>query len=367
MIVVSALGVSALCSILEATLLSSSRVKLARRRDAGDQGATVLLDLKSNHLDDSISAILTYNTIAHTVGAALSGAQAAVVFGDRWVGVFSGVLTLLILLFTEIVPKTVGTVYCDRLAGFAGRTIAVMIKPPMKWVLYVTRAITRLIARKQDTTVTRGDVAAMVKIAARDGAIDDDESTVLSNLLRLEDIAVRDVMTPRTVMATFDQSSELRSVLAAPEARAFSRLPVFKESRDAVLGYVLMRELLTAALDDEASLERDLVAFVRPVDVVDETLSVGDALQQLTRDSAHMAVVLDDLGVLSGLVTLEDLFETAMGTEITDELDEVVDLRKVAIELRDKRLARLRARREEAGLEDELPSGSPTPPASDPE
>lgn len=342
-IVVAALGISALCSILEASLLSASVVELSQRAEGGDKGAAKLLELKQDRIDDSISAILTYNTIAHTVGAALSGAQAAVVFGDTWVGVFSGVLTLLILVFTEIIPKTVGTVYAGRLAGFSGRVISFMILPPMKWLLFITRALTRLIAREGKKSMTRGDVMAMVKIAARDGALPPNESTLLSNLLRFEDIKVKDIMTPRTVLAMVEKTETIESTLAEPDFKAFSRLPVYLESKDNVQGYVLTRELLEASIETGGG-SHPIADHVRPVKVIDESLSVGAALKDLVQRKEQIAMVIDELGVLSGLVSLEDLFETALGAEIIDELDQVVDLRQKALELRDKRLARMRER-----------------------
>lgn len=342
-IVLAALGISGLCSILEASLLSSSVVDLSQRAEKGNRGAARLLELKQDHIDDSISAILTYNTIAHTVGAALSGAQAAVVFGDAWVGVFSGVLTLLILIFTEIIPKTVGTVYAGRLAGFSGRIISLMILPPMKWLLYITRALTRLIAREGKKSMTRNDVVAMVKIAARDGALPPDESTLLSNLLRFEDIMIKEIMTPRTVLAMVEKKEVVESVLNEPDVKTFSRLPVYSEKRDNIEGYLLTRELLEVSLEPDGK-RRPIAELVRPVQLIDENTSVGAALKTLLQKNEQIAMVIDEFGVLSGLVSLEDLFETALGAEIIDELDQVVDLRQKALELRDRRLARMRER-----------------------
>ena len=342
-IVIVALAVSGLCSILEASLLSTRPVTLSARAEAGDKGAARMLALKENHIEDAISAILTYNTIAHTVGAALSGAQAAVVFGDAWVGVFSGVLTLLILVFTEIIPKTVGTVYADRLAGFSGRVIALMIRPPMKWLLVVTRAMTRLVAPQRPLATTRLDVVAMVKIAERDGAIAATESTVLFNVLRLQDLRVLDVMTPRTVLATCEAATTVDALVRKPEAAAFSRIPVYRQTPDHILGYVLVRELLTAALQDGAG-ERPVEGFLRRVVLLDESMPVLRAFEKLTETSEHMAVVTDEFGALAGLISLEDIFETAFGTEIVDEIDEVADLREKARALREKRLARVRER-----------------------
>ncbi len=342
-IVLVALAVSALCSILEASFLSVSTVELTRRKEQGDKGAAILLDLKENRVDDAIGAILTYNTIAHTVGAALAGAQAARVFGDAWIGVFSGVLTLLILVFTEIIPKTLGTVKASGFVGFTGRILSVMVMPPMKWLLVVTRALTHLIARRDEATTTRGDVAAMVKIAERDGAIAGDESKFLANFLRFEEIGIRDVMTPRTVLFLLDAATPLGQVVGKKQTPAFSRIPVYKGQKDNIVGYVLIRSLLEAALEDPDT-EVTVESLVRPVVFVQESTTVGRALEILVHGGEHFAVVMDELGVLSGLVSLEDLFETALGREIVDEFDQVADLRQAALELRDLRLAKLRTR-----------------------
>lgn len=355
LIVASALSISFLCSILEASLLSASVVELSRRKEKGEKGAALLLHLKEDRIDDSIAAILTYNTIAHTVGAALSGAQAAVVFGDAWVGVFSGVLTVLILIITEIIPKTIGTVHAERLAGFVGLVISLMIKPPMKWILYLTRALTRLFASKEHKTTTRGDVVAMLKIATRDGALRQEESKMLANFLRFDEITVAMVMTPRTVVSMFEESQTLGDILDAAESRAFSRIPIYKESKDHITGYVLMRELLQAATEGAAQ-DKAAAQYLRPLTVVQEDLSVGAALKQFVREKAHLAMVTDEMGMISGLVTMEDLIETALGVEIVDEFDRAVDMRKVAIDLRDKRLAQMKILRERFN---KPPSASP--------
>lgn len=339
-IVVAALGISALCSILEASLLSVSVVRLAKRKREGDKGAARMLHLKENFLDDSISAILTYNTIAHTVGAALSGAQAAVVFGDVWVGVFSGILTLLILVFTEILPKTAGATYAEKLAGPSSRIISFLILPPMKWVLYLTRLLTRLVApHKGPSKTTRGDVLAMLRIAERDGALEQDESAMLSNVLGFDNISVVDIMTPRTVMTMFEESLSIREAVGQKNAGAFSRFPVYKDTPDNITGYVLVRELLQSALDNPNP--EKLAPHKRPIEMLTDKATVRQALEIFIRNQTHIAVVHDKFGVLGGLVTMEDLIETALGAEIIDEFDQFSDLRQVALELRDRRLARM--------------------------
>ncbi len=343
-IVLSALAVSALCSVLEATLLSVSVVSLSERRDNGDKAATRMLALKQTHLESSIGAILTYNTIAHTIGAALSGAQAAKVFGDAWVGVFSAVLTVLILIATEIIPKTVGTAYADRLVGFVGMVITIMIKPPMKWILYLTHALTRLFVRGEKRKTSRGEVLATVRMAAQDGSLAAGESKVMANLLKLRQITVDHILTPRTVMVSFDEESTVAEALAVVDAKPFSRIPLHGAKVDEVTGYVLMRDLLRVAVDG-GDVQQPVSKHRRAVQVIEDTTTVGHALARFTSSNEHLAVVTDPLGVVSGLVTMEDLIETALGVEIVDEKDKVADLRKLAIQLRDQRLARMQIRR----------------------
>jgi magnesium and cobalt exporter, CNNM family len=342
LIVVLALSISGICSILEASLLSSSTLKLSQRAETGDKGAKRLLNLKENRIDDAISAILTWNTIAHTVGAALSGAQAAVVFGDAWVGLFSGVLTLLILIFTEIIPKTVGTIYANGLSGFTGKTIHILMLPPMGWLLIGTRVITRMFARKHKQGTTRSDVHAILKLAADNGNLASEELKMLANLLEFEKITVNDVMTPRSVVTMFEKSQTLSDVIDSTTSKAFSRFPIYHDEPDSVIGYVLQRDLLRAAVEDSDS-KTNLKEHIRPILSIDETATVGTALKLLTKKNEQLAIVLNEFAIPSGLVTLEDLFETALGIEIVDESDQVEDMRNKAMELRDERIARMKS------------------------
>jgi len=351
LIVFVALSISFLCSILEATLLSVRLPELLERRDRGDAGAATLLELKRHRLDDAISSVLILNTIAHTIGAALAGAQAAVVFGDRWLGVFSGVLTLLVLLATEIVPKTLGTSYASNLVGFVGRTVrllTVVLAP----ALLLTRSLTRLISRGEGKGVSRAEVTALVALATRQGALRDEESTVVSNVLRLEAVTVADVMTPRTVVAMLPSSASVSDFLQDDAAAPFSRVPVFDDSRDNVIGYVLQREVLRVVASGDET--RRLATLVRPLRLVPEDQKLGTVLRLLLESGEHMAVAHDEFGAPSGIVTLEDLIETILGVEIVDESDPVADLREAAKRLRDERLRKSQER---------LTSGPGTPPS----
>lgn len=353
-IVLSGLSVSFICSVQEATLLSTTIGELTDRAQAGDKGAAVLLDLKQNRLEYSISAILTLNTIAHTIGAALSGAQAASVFGDQWVGAFSAVLTVLILVATEIIPKTLGTVYGSRLAGIVGRSIKfeITVLYPILWVVHF---LTRLVARGEKNPISKGEILAMVQMATDEGTLEGSESRVLTNVLRFDDVTVDDIMTPRTVVQMLPSEATLADLIEREPRSTASRIPLYEQTRDGVVGYILAREALRAAARGEDP-TTPLSTFRRDVWFMPETVSISDALRQFLNRREHLAIVVDEHGGVSGLVTLEDIVETVLGAEILDEFDAVADLRKYAIEVRDRRLKRLQQRAQPAS--DEAASNS---------
>jgi CBS domain containing-hemolysin-like protein len=352
--------VSFLCSLLEAALLSVRIAPLIQQRSAGRRGAARLLELKQTRIDDAITAILTLNTVANTLGATLAGAQAATVFGSTWVGVFSGVLTFLILVFSEIIPKTLGAVYAVRLASFVGNTLHLMTRV-MAPVLVLSRAITRLLTRGRETSFSRGDIAALISVAAHSGALSSEESEMLSNLLRFREVKVEDVMTPRTVTFMVPANETVGDLIDEPEAAVFSRIPLFREHRDDVVGYVLMRDLLVAVAK-KGNRDLPLKGFMRPILFVPELASVGSALRQILERREPVAIVTDEHGGVAGLVTLEDLTEAILGVEIVDESDRDVDMRQVATRLRDERLARMERKRQ---LIQDQKAGTRQPPPTD--
>jgi CBS domain containing-hemolysin-like protein len=339
-----ALGISFLCSLLEAALLSTRMVWLTERRAAGSRGAGLLLELKQSRIDDAISAILILNTVSNTLGATLAGARAAHVFGSSWVGVFSGVMTLLILILSEIIPKTLGAVYAAPLSGFVGWVLDFLIRL-MSPVLFLSRAITRLLTRDRVPGLSRGELATVIAMATREGVISPEESRMFTNLLRFNKIQVEDVMTPRTVAFMLRDESTISEMLAEPEAEVFSRIPLFHEHRDNVVGYVLQRDVLKAVAGD-CDRSRPLREFMRPISYVPELATVGPALRQILEQREPIAMVTDEHGGVAGLVTLEDLTETILGVEIVDESDRHADMREAALRLREERLERLRRKRQ---------------------
>jgi CBS domain containing-hemolysin-like protein len=312
-------------------------LELEERKSRGDAAAARLLDFKEKRIDDAISSILILNTIAHTAGAALAGNQAGAIYGDEFVAVFSAILIFLVLFFTEIIPKTLGTVYASQLVGFVGRAIGVLVWS-LKPVLIITRMMTGFLARHEKQPVTRGELAAMVTMANREGALRDSDHRLVSNILSYDDIKVEDVMTPRTVLYALPVETTLGEFMADPNGRTFSRIPIFEKTRDHMVGYVLQRDLLAAVAEGEES-STPITDHAREAFSLPETISVAQALRRITEERQHMALAQDQFGGVSGLVTLEDLMETILGVEIVDELDRVADLRSEAIKLRDQRLA----------------------------
>jgi len=319
---------------------------LSERREAGSRGAGLLLDLKQHRIDDSISAILILNTVANTLGATMAGAEAAKVFGSATVGVFSGVLTFLILVFSEIIPKTLGALYVRGLSGFVGYVLVGLTRV-MTPALAVSRVLTRLLAPRHRPRASKGELAALIAAAAREGALNVTQTRVLENLLRFDEIRVSDVMTPRPMVTMMRAEATVAELLATAEADAFSRIPLYEGGRtDDVVGYVLQREILKAAASGESG-ESRLDRFKRPVLFLPAGIKASAALSQMLERREALAVAVDEHGGIDGVVTLEDLTETVLGAEIVDESDRVVDLRQAALEYRDRRLERLRRRHEE--------------------
>ncbi|MCB1057594.1 MAG: DUF21 domain-containing protein [Acidobacteria bacterium] len=334
-----ALGTSFFCSLLEAALLSVTHARLTQAQETGGKGAAILLDFKQHRVDDAIAAILTVNTIANTLGATLAGAQAAKVFGSTWVGLFSGVLAFLVLIVSEIIPKIIGTVYASALIPFVGWSLAVLTWA-MRPALFLSRLLTRLLIRGKRATTSRADVEAVVDLATRTGAVSVDESAIFGNVLRITEILVEDVMTPRTVTTMLPADTPIGEMISDRAAEPFSRVPIYEEDEDDVVGYVLQREVLKA-LAKGADPAIPLSRFAREIDIVPETLSVGQCLRRFLERREPISLVVDEHGSVSGLLTLEDITETLLGVEIVDESDRVADLRTLATRLRDRRMDRL--------------------------
>lgn len=325
--VLLAIGVSFLCSILEAVLLSITPSFVEAAEEDRPKLAEKVRRLRAD-IDRPLAAILSLNTIAHTVGATGAGAQAAVVFDDTGVGVFSALLTLGILVLSEIIPKTLGATYWRTLTPFAVRVLPWLITAQLPLV-WMSQAITRLLTRaKVDSEISREEITALTTAGQRLGVVEEDETRVVANLFRLPEIEAHEVMTPRTVIEHVPAEATVTSALAGRETLPFSRMLVTGKNVDEVQGFVLTRELLLAALRSDG--ERPVADFAREILHVSEDTDLDTLFDLLMDHEAHIALVEDNYGGTAGLVTMEDVLETLLGTEIVDEHDETADLRKVA-------------------------------------
>ncbi|MEM7167208.1 MAG: hemolysin family protein [Planctomycetota bacterium] len=344
-----ALGISFLCSLLEAALLSVKPVVLMHKRDAGSRGAARLLQIKTQRIDDALAAILTLNTVSNTAGAALAGNQARVVLQGAYsdhvemgVSIFTAVLTICVLFLAEIPPKTLGAVYSSQIATPVGWLLHYLVRL-LYPVVTLTRVFTRLLTPDEQAQMSRRELMTFIAMAAKDGTIALREHDVLDNLLRFREISVADVMTPRTVAVMLPDDTPSHELISQADVQPFSRIPLYREDRDNVVAYVLQRDVLVE-LARGAHRDRPLAEFGRNVWFVPEVASMFDALQQFLERREQLAIVTDEHGGVSGLVTLEDLMETILGVEILDESDRHADLRQVATRLREQRLERLRSK-----------------------
>ena len=337
--VVLALFFSFLCSIAEASLLSITPSYIAGLKQTQPKKAAVLHRLREVKIDQSLAAILTVNTIAHTVGAIGAGSKATAVFGDAWFGLFSAVLTLLILFASEIVPKTLGAVYWRQLAGFTALYVNLLIKSMYPLIL-VSEKLTQLISGgKKGGDFSRDEFVAMASIGQAQGHIDERESKIIRNLFRFKSIEASDVMTPRIAMTAFKQDVSVQQALSTADKGLFSRLPIYQGSLDNVTGFVLRGDLLVALNAGQG--ERKVRDFRRELMAVPCTSTLSRLMETLLSQRQHIAVVVGEYGETKGLVTLEDVVETLLGNEILDEGDKVEDMRQLARQLWVKRAERM--------------------------
>ena len=320
-------AVSFLCSMLEATLMTTPLTYLAMKEDEGDKGAIRLKKLKTE-IDRPLSAILILNTIANTVGAVLVGAQASKVWDSAAVGIVSAVMTLTILIFSEIIPKTIGASYWKSLIGFAGGAIQ-----SLTIILYPFVTIAGWIASifqkdEPDVIVSREEVSAMANAAEEEGEIDKGENKIIQNIIKLDTVKAFDVMTPRVVAKIAPESMTLKQFYTDNTFMHHSRIPVYADTPEYITGYVLRSTVLEYLADDKFDVK--LGEIKRKIDFFNEEMSIGDIWEQLLERKEQIGLIIDEYGCFQGILTLEDIIETIFGLEIIDELDEYTDRQQYA-------------------------------------
>ena len=330
----TALLISGVCSVLEATLLSTPMSYVNSLESQGAKGAELLKKYKHD-IDRPISAILVLNTIANTVGASLVGSQAMQIAQqmnyphDTVVGIVSAVFTLLILICSEIIPKTIGSCYWRSLAIPASKIIRVMIFVtfPLVWCL---ERFTHLISKNSPhQTVSREEVSAMVTAGAEGGVLEKKENKMIQNLLKLDEITAHEIMTPSVVVSMADSSMTLKEFYQDEELSTYSRIPIYDDDNsDYITGYVLRQTILERLAEDKFNVH--LKQLARPILSFTEDEPVANIWEKLLEKKEHISIIIDEYGSLRGIVTLEDVIETMLGFEIVDEKDEVVDMQEYA-------------------------------------
>jgi len=337
--VLIAIGISFICSLAESVLLSMTPSYIADIQENNPKKGQMLKQLKVDNIDQSLAAILTLNTAAHTLGSIGAGAQATIVFGSTWFGVFSAIMTLAILIFSEIIPKTLGTMYWRRLSGLVAyfvRTIIVALYP----VIWFSERLTKLLVRGKETHVfSRREFAALASIGEESGQIDPLESRIIRNLLAFGAIKVEDIMTPRSVMLAFEENKTVAELLVDRPKLTFSRLPIYDGDLDNITGFVLKTDMLLAKVNH--AMHKPLTQFKRDITFVFSKMKLFDLLELMLKNRIHIAITVGEYGEVKGLVTLEDVFETLLGLEIVDEIDRVEDMQALARQMMDRRVERL--------------------------
>ena len=321
-----AIGVSFLCSILEAVLLSISPSYVERVNSEKPKRASKLREVREN-LDESLSSILILNTFAHTMGAAGVGSQAMQVFGAEWETLIAILLTLAILYFSEIIPKTLGATFWRQLALPAAYAISWLVKLVYPLVWLSTR-LTKLFSSEKGNEITREEIIALASLGHKDGNLFSQENEYLSNLLRMREITTERILTPRSVVHMLSSDTSIRDALNDPETRQFTRIPVYGEHVDDVLGKVIRADLYEA--EREGKGDQSITTLMKPLFKVSDKLPVQNLLDTFIKKQAHLFLVTDEFGQNEGVVSLEDAIETLLGREIVDETDKVEDMQAFA-------------------------------------
>lgn len=331
---IGAMAISFLCSVLEATLMSTPFSYIALREDEGHKAAPLMKKYKQDS-SRPIAAILALNTIANTIGAAGVGRQATILFGAEWFGLVSAITTILILVFSEIIPKTIGTTHWKSLMGFAARTIRILIIilfPIVVCVEWLQKLIT---PKDPDTSVSREEVGAMADVAEESGELDEDENEIIQNIINIDEVTADQVMTPRVVAATAPESMTIKEFYQDRSFLHHSRIPVYEGNDEYITGYILRVDALQLMAEDKfdvtlGELRRDIASF-------QEETTIGEIWDEMLSRQEQIAVIINEYGSFQGILTMEDVIETILGDEIVDERDAVVDMQQLARERWQKR------------------------------
>ncbi|MDP2848703.1 MAG: hemolysin family protein [Humidesulfovibrio sp.] len=324
-----ATGISFLCSITEAAFYSFPLSRIEQMRKEGKKAGQILSDLRRD-MEKPITALLTLNTAADIAGAAIAGAAAARLFGEESLVWFTVLFTFITLLLGEIVPKTLGVAHARQLAP--------LMATPLKWMIIICLPVIWLLGgavrfirkRHKAPDADEDDIRALVSLTRQQGVLKPYEESAIKSILALDSKRVAEIMTPRTVVFSLPAEMTVAEAMAGRRAWPHTRVPVYEDSEDSedIVGVVYRRQVFEAAADDQQQLT--LGDLMKPVRFVMENLTLDKALRSFLESRTHLFVVLDEYGGMAGVVTLEDVLEELLGSEIVDETDEVVDMRELA-------------------------------------
>jgi len=329
-----AMLISFLCSVLEATLMSTPISFITLREEEGYKPASLMKKYKQD-TSRPIAAILALNTIANTIGAAGVGRQATILFGSEWFGLVSAITTVLILVFSEIIPKTIGTSQWKRLMGFASRTIRVLIIVlfPIVWCV---EGLQKFFSPKtSETAISREEVGAMADVAEETGELDEDENEIIQNLINIDELTASRAMTPRVVAAIASEGMSVKTFYKDRRFFHHSRIPLYKDNDDYITGYILRMDAIQLMAEDKY--DATLGSIKRDVESFQEDTPIQDIWDRMVEMKEQMAIIINEYGAFQGILTMEDIIETILGDEIVDERDAVVDMQQLARERWKKR------------------------------
>jgi len=333
---------SFMCSILEAALLSVTPSYIKIKNKEGKVYAKTLANFKKD-IDKPLIAILTVNTVAHTVGAILVGVQAEKIYGDggNAVGIVSAIMTVAILILSEIIPKTIGATYWQSLGNFTAKTLKIMIFP-LKYtgILWLMMLTTKLIGKSAHvSSMNREEFAAITDAAEEEGVFDESETTVIKNLLVFKSVKAKDVMTPYSVAIIENEDTTIEEFHRTHKNLKFSRIPVYKNQTNNVTGFILKDDVLEEMIDDKGA--EPLSALKRDIFMSAEDTPIPELFENFVQKRGHISMIVDEFGNTVGLVTMEDIIETLLGLEIMDESDSIEDMQMLARQNWEKRAKRL--------------------------
>lgn len=325
----TALIVSFLCSLVEATLLSTPISSLKAKSDNWDKNAIKFIELKED-IDKPISAILTLNTIAHTIWAAWVWAQAIIVFWESYFWIVSAILTILILVFTEIIPKTIGATYYKELSWISFKIIKIMMFITYPFLIissYISKIFTK---ESTDLTTSREEISALANIWTEEWIFLDKENKIIQNLIKLKTITLYDILTPRVVVVSANEDMTLQEFLKKKDLLHFSRIPIYKDNTDNITWYIFRELVFEKLAEDQFNLK--LKDIKREIVHLNESTTLFTAWEQLLSLKEHIALVTDTYWWMDWIVTLEDIIETLLWFEILDEKDKIEDMQKYALD-----------------------------------